>query len=123
MNSFVTELTQQLRSFQDETTWLTPADVTEMLAQAAGRAADPELLNEIAPLTLHRAVSPEGNVYFILNCDDVTTWLTPDELSILRAILCNIDETIPAQIGDQLTEPIWLDDNTVTMLWPGPVEE
>jgi hypothetical protein len=92
MPDFYEELTRELRGWHDETNWLTPDDVAEMLAAAAGRVAG-DIEHEIKVLP----VLFGGQVQHVIDAG-VTHYkmcLGADEVAVLRALLLAYDETAP----------------------------
>lgn len=89
---FVTELTRELHGWHDETTWLTPDAVAEMLAAAAARVAgDVEHEIKVLPVLFGNQVQHviDGGVTHYKMC------LGADEVAVLRALLLAYDETAP----------------------------
>ena len=89
---FVTELTKELHGWHDETTWLTPDAVAEMLAAAAARVAgDVEHEIKVLPVLFGDQVQHviDGGVTHYKVC------LGADEVAVLRALLLAYDETAP----------------------------
>ena len=111
MSDFLTALTKELRAFQDETTWLFPATVREMLTNAAAAA----LLDPLPRITLRREVEPDDlTVYTVLDLGEGDTFtLDAGDVATLRALLLAWDENRPAQVGDPLSMPCKLADGRV----------
>jgi hypothetical protein len=109
--NFIEALTQQLHAWQDETTWISPTDLQEMLIQAA-KATLPE---ELSPVTVRREVDPEDmKARTILEIEgEYLTSLCAEDIATLRALLIAYDETIPARVGDPLSMPTRLRDGRV----------
>jgi hypothetical protein len=111
MSDFITELTRQLRDWQD---YMARADVAEMVARAAGA-----VLEEPTRITLRRRVNPEdGYVWHFLVVDgEEEAMLDAADLHTLQAILATYDIDAPARPGDTLTEPMRLEDGRVVTVW------
>lgn len=116
MPDFITELTRQLRDWQDETIYMARADVADLAARAAGA-----VLEAPTRITLRRRVNPEdGYVWHFLVVDgEEEAMLDAGDLKTLQAILATYDIDAPARPGDTLTEPMVLRDGRVVTVWPG----
>lgn len=100
--SFIEHLTLEILACLDET-WLTSDAIAEIVNDAAHAVAGDASIE----MTITKMVSPDGlrvmHFLFIGPSKDDWFLLYPDDLAYLRAMLCNYDESSPAQIGDALT--------------------
>ena len=117
MSDFITELTRQFHSWQDETQYLARSDVADLVAHAAARSLDG---NPPARISLHREIDPELEIaYHVLSGEDWMGILTGHEVATLRAILATYDETRPPQPGDPLLVAMETEDGRVVTEWEG----
>jgi hypothetical protein len=112
---FITELTKQLRAWQDETQFLQPYDVQEMVIQASRAVVDAgeQTLPEI---TLHHEVEPmvDGlELLTILTLENERFILFAPDVSVLRALLAFWNENRDIEIGMPLSMPVKLEDGRI----------
>ena len=108
--NFIEFLTRELRTFQDETIWLSYDVVAEMLTRAAAEA----LPDELPRILLRREVEPgDMRVWTVLDLHGDRSILDAQDVAVLRALLLIWDETLGPQPGDPLTVPCRLQDGRV----------
>ena len=109
--SFIDHLTNELRAYQDETTWLSTDVVQAMLTRAAAKVVDEAEME----ITIHREIMEDMIPITVINMGDVLSsfMLWPDDVSLLRALLLAHDETAPPRVGEPLTMAMKLKDGRV----------
>jgi hypothetical protein len=97
-----------------------PDTIRQALTQAAAQVV------EAVPddLRLYRRVDPHnGQVSIVLEVgDDDKLILDADDVALLRALLCTIDETAPARPGEPLSMAVRLEDGRVVSVYEESVE-
>jgi hypothetical protein len=97
-----------------------PDTIRQALTQAAAQVV------ETIPddLRLYRRVDPHNwQVSIVLEVgDDDKLILDADDVALLRALLCTIDETAPARPGEPLSMAVRLEDGRVVSVYEESVE-
>ena len=114
---FITELTKQLRAWQDETNWLQPYHVQEMVIQAA-RAVIEEGQQTLSNITLKHEVEvgpDELELITVLEFGDdgERFFLFAPDVATLRALLAFWNENRGIEVGMPLTMPVKLADGRI----------
>jgi hypothetical protein len=109
---FITALTRELRSFQDETTWIFWDTTKDMLTRAAAAVIAE---GELPRIVLRCEYDPADLAcWTILEVDgEYVTTLAADDVAVLRALLMTWDENRPAQLGGSLSTPTRLADGRI----------
>lgn len=112
---FITELTKELRAFQDETLWIQPYIVQEMCIRAARKTLGDQ---ELSQITLRHEVEPHPTTLELLtvlefgDTGDRFTLFAGD-VSTLRALLAFWNEYRPIELGMPLSMPVKLEDGRI----------
>lgn len=106
---FITALTKQLRAWQDETQWLQPDVIAEMLRDAANEA-----VGKLSRVEMYRQWDPiDSSPQIILKVETDSVLMWPEDVATLRALLMSFDENAPARVGEPLSMPARLTDGRV----------